>query len=65
MSDIFGTENCINNYNFGSSFLPVQVYMFGSHLAENLYFWISLASNKEELNEKILNGRFKAILSST
>ena len=26
----------------------------GSQLAENLYFWINLAYNKEELNEKIL-----------
>ena len=30
----------------------------GSYLAENLYFWINLAYNKQELNEKILNGRF-------
>ena len=33
-------------------------FMFwGSFLAENLYFWIHLAYNKEELNEKILNGQ--------
>ena len=30
----------------------------GSHVAENLYFWINLAYITEELNEKILNGRF-------
>ena len=29
----------------------------GYHLAENLYFWINLGYNKDELNEQILDGR--------
>ena len=37
---MFGFENCQDLY-FGSSFLPVQVYILGSHLAENLYSWIN------------------------
>ena len=30
----------------------------GSHLAENLCFWINSAYSKEKFNEKILNGQF-------
>ena len=47
MSYIFGSENFVKTYTFGSSFLPVPNYIFGSHLAENLYFWINVAYNKE------------------
>ena len=38
-------------------FLGPKILFLGSHLAENLYFWINSEYNKEELNEKILNGR--------
>ena len=55
MSYIVKFENFVKTYIFQSSFLPV---LLGSQLAENLYFWINLAYNIEELNEKILNGRF-------
>ena len=40
-------------------FCLLKFMFLGSHLPENLYFGInSLAHNKDELNEKILNGRF-------
>ena len=40
------------------AFCLFKFIFLGSHLAENLYFWINLAYNKGELNEEILNGRF-------
>ena len=58
MSYIFGSENFVKTYIFGSSFLFVKFIFLGSQWAENLYFWINLAYNKGELNEEILNGRF-------
>ena len=39
-------------------FCLFKFIFLGSHLAENLYFWINLAYNKEGLTEKILDGRF-------
>ena len=56
MSYIFGSENFAKTYISGSSFCLFKFIFLGFHLAENLYFWISLGHNKEELNEKILNG---------
>ena len=39
-------------------FCMFKFKFFSSHLAENLYLWIYLAHNKEELNEKISNEQF-------
>ena len=38
-------------------FCLFKIIFLGSHLVENVYFWIHLACNKSELNEKILNER--------
>ena len=46
MSHIFGSEHFVKTYIFGSSFLSVKFILLGSHLAENLYFWINLAYNR-------------------
>ena len=46
MSYIFGSENFVKTYMFGSSFLLVQVYSFGFSLGWKLIFWINLAYNK-------------------
>ena len=40
------------------AFCLFKFIFLGSHLAENLYFWINLAYNQGELNDEILNGRF-------
>ena len=40
-------------------FCLFEFIFLGSYLAENLYFWINLANNKDELNQKILNGQFQ------
>ena len=53
MSYMFGSENFVKTYIFGSSFLPVQVYIFGFSLGWKLIFLINLAYNKEKLIEKI------------
>ena len=39
-------------------FCLFRIIFLASRFAENLYFWINLANNKEKVNEKILNGRF-------
>ena len=38
MSYIFGSENFVKTYIFGSSFLPVQAYIFGFSLRRKLIF---------------------------
>ena len=43
------------------AFCLFKFIFLGSYLAENLYFWISLAHNKDELKEEILNGRFSRL----
>ena len=39
-------------------FCLFKIIFLGSHLAENSYFWINIAYNKEELNAKVLDGQF-------
>ena len=38
VSYTFGSENFVKTYIFGSGFLPVQVYILGSHQVENYIF---------------------------
>ena len=65
MSYIFGSEYFVKTYILDVVFFLFKFIFLGSHLAENLYFWINLAYNKGELNEEISNGRFsKAILTA-
>ena len=57
---MFVSENFMKTYIICLDlvFCLLKFILLGSPLAENLYFWINLAHNKGELNEKILNGRF-------
>ena len=57
MSYIFGSENFVKTY-MDLVFCLLRFIFLGSHLAKILYFWIHLAYNKEQLNEKTSNGRF-------
>ena len=54
MSYICGFENLVETYIFGSSFLPVQVYILGFSLSLK-FIILDLVYKQEELNEKILN----------
>ena len=61
VSYIFGSENFVKTYIFQDLVCCLFQFIFlgsCSPLAENLHFFINLAHNKEELNEKILNGWF-------
>ena len=58
MSYIFGSENFVRLIFLDLAFCLFKFIFLGSHLAENLHFWINSAYNKGELDEEILNGRF-------
>ena len=60
MSYIFGSDSSVKTYifNLDLGFCLFKFICLSSYLAENLYFWINLAYNEEELNEKILNRQF-------
>ena len=54
MCSIFLGPKILSRYEFLDLAICLLKFMFlGSHLAENLYFWITLACNEKELNKKI------------